>query len=338
MAKLIQKLEEIQVYARVNDGLDFEAVDPSMIAVEEDVLVYYIGGDLFLELAASYGTALAEMTPRVQKIFPFAQRLVSCLGVYNAISEIEVGVSSDGITRREGSESKTAFGGQVVRLKETFGNRGYSALDQILKVLETYEQDYPEWQNAEYYSHKSGLFFTSSSDFNRHENIGGSPLTFKNLWTFIRDVQQIQISSALPIDMLEEIQEEIDSDSLSQDNRLLVERFLKPAIAKLTIEQALIELPVQLDASGGVVVNQLEMNTNDNRSRKKAPDSMIEKKMFRVQGKGRFFLAQMAEFLNENASGVKYTLWYNSDKYDEPLSKKIKDNSLDSSERKIYRA
>lgn len=333
MAKLVKTLQEIQKYANVNDGLDLEAVDPSMTILEEDDLAYFIGDDLVGELEASYGTDLDSMNPRIKAIFPLVQRFVVCVGLYNAITEIEVQISGDGITRKESNDTKSAFGGQVVRLKETFGNRGYSALDKVLNLLEKYEQDYPEWQTSDYYADKSGLIIKSVSDFHQ---IGKSPLSFMKLWPLIRDVQRIQISEAMPKEFFQLITDEIDSDSLSEDNKILVNDYLKPAIASFTTEQALIELPVQVDSSGNISMPYLD--SGDGRKRSVANEAMITRKLMNVRGKGHYYLEKMKEFLNSNSSAGRFALWFGSENYSKPLSEIISENSMDSSERKIYRA
>jgi hypothetical protein len=332
MARLIKTIEEIQQYASVSNGLQMQTIAPALNETETDVLEFYLGKDLFAEMVAQY-EAGTGMTPRIAAIFPAAQRALACLGIYNASEELEVIIGENGITRMESDHEKTAFGGQVSRVKTRLGNRGWAAIDQLLQTLEDYELDYPEWSSSAYYAEKSRLLFSSALDFHRFESIKRSPLTFRAMFTYLRDLQELSIAKALPAAMYQALFESPEDP----ENMQLLNLYIKPALAKFCMYQALQELPVEVDHEG-VMINQLELSGADSRTRKIVPNQFIERKMAALAGKGKAYMADMAEYLNEEASETKYPLWYNSKFYDEPLSKKIAENKLSNDQRNIYRA
>lgn len=335
MAQLITTIAEVQKYIRVSNALQYPTLEPSLNEVEMQELTFYLSADLLAEIIAEKDAG--TYTPRIDKIANYVIAAAACLSVFKAGPEIEVIISDNGINRLETENEKTAYGGQIVRFREMAANRAYKAIDTFLKTLEAYEQDYPEWLSSEFYAQKGGMFIRSVQDFEAAgENIKGSALTFQSFIPIMKDIQAQRIQDALPTDMYEEILTQLDSDSLTPDNSYLLDHYINPAIAKLTIQEALTVLPVEVDHQG-VQVNQLEL-AGDSRTQKSATMGAIEKKAWSVQGRGEFYISNMKEYLNQNASDSKYPLWFGSSHYSETLQAQIERDSIPSEERRIYRA
>lgn len=330
MARLITTIPQLQEYVRVNNGLQMQTVTPALNEVELQTLSYYLGTDLLNIIIAEHEAQV--FTPRIEAIYPYVLQALANIAVYKAVNEIEVQVSDQGINRMESTSEKTAYGGQIVRYKETIGNRGYASIDEFLLIISTNSAQYPEWNSSQYYAVKQGLLFSSASDFSRYENIKDSALTFQALATFIKDSLE-SIDAALPAEMYDNIM----SASPSAENLVIIDKYIKPALAKMAMTQALILLPVSVDHQG-VLVNQLELQ-GDARTKRMAPNAFIERKMDTLMKSAKAHMAKMAEFLNENASASAYTVWFNdSDFYEETLASKIANNSLSDDERRVYRA
>lgn len=204
-------------------------------------------------------------------------------------------------------------------------------------ILERYTQDYPEWLESAYYEQKKGLFIRSAIEFEAAgESINGSSLTFQALRPLIRDVQEQTIKAILPAAFYTELLTQLDSDSLTADNKVILENYLAPAIAKLAIEEALTVLPVEVSHSG-INVNQLEL-AGDSRTAKLANLAMIEKKAWSVRGRGQYYLSNLKDYLNTHATASKYPLWFASGFYSKTLRAQIEEESIPATQRKIFRA
>lgn len=335
MAQLVKTIAEVQEFIRVGNGLDIKTLLPSLNEVEMQELTFYLGADLLAEIIAE--KTAGTYTPHIAKIAPYVIAAHACLAVWKGGPEIEVLVSDNGILRQETSTEKAAYGGQVKRFRDVAADRGFKAIDQFLLILERYTQDYPEWLESQYYEQKKGLFIRSASEFEAAgESIHGSSLTFKALRPLIKDIQEQMIKAVLPSDYYGELLTQLDEDSLTADNQIILSNYLAPAIAKLTIEEALTVLPVEVSSSG-INVNQVEL-AGDARTSKTADLAMIEKKAWGLRGRGQYYLSNMKEYLNTHASASKYPLWFGSVNYSKTLKAQIEEESLTTSERKIYRA
>lgn len=335
MANLVKTIAEVQEYIRVGNGLDIKTLLPSLNEVEMQELTFYLGTDLLAEIVAAKDAN--TYTPRLAKITPYVLAAHACLAVYKAGPEIEVLVSDNGIMRTETTTEKSAWGGQVKRFRDVAADRGFKAVDAFLLILETYEQDYPEWLESQYYAIKDGLMIRSSVEFEAAgEGIQGSSLTFQALRPIMMDIQEQTISASLPDLLYSEIISQLKADNLSESNKTLLNKYLRPAIAKLTIEEAITKLPVEV-SNAGVSVNQIEL-AGDSRTSKSADISLMEKKAWGLRGRGGFYLSNMKEYLNQNASASVYPLWFASDNYSKTLKARIAEESLTPTERKIYRA
>lgn len=335
MARLITTISEVQDHIRVGNGLDIKTLLPALNEVEMQELTFYLGADLFAEIIAEKNAG--TYTPRIAKIASYVIAAHACLAVWKAGPEIEVLVNDSGILRTETNNEKSAFGGQVMRFRDVAANRGFKAIDQFLLILERYTQDYPEWLESQYYEQKKGIFIRSAAEFEAAgESINGSSLTFQSLRPIIRDIQEQMIKDSLPQNYYEELLTQLDDDNLTEDNKIILNNYLAPAIAKLSIEEALTTLPVEVSHSG-VNVNQLEL-AGDARTSKMADLAMIEKKAWGLRGRGQFYLSNMKEYLNTHASATKYPLWFGSENYSKTLKAQIEEESIHPTERRIYRA
>lgn len=335
MSQLVKTIAEVQQYIRVGNGLDIKTLLPALNEVEMDIMTFYLGVDLIKEL--SIQNNYQSFTPRIEKIINSVLAAHACLAVWKAGPEIEVLVNDNGILRQETNNEKSAFGGQVKRFRDLAADRGFKAIDQFLLILERYTQDYPEWLESQYYEQKKGLFIRSSAEFEAAgESINGSSLTFQSLRSILRDIQEQHIKAVLPESFYNQILTQLDEGTLTEDNKFILNNYLAPAIAKLTIEEALTTLPVEVSHSG-VNVNQLEM-AGDARTSKIADIALIEKKAWGLRGRGQYYLSNMKEYLNTHASATKYPLWFGSTHYTKTLKAQIEEESIHPTERRIYRA
>jgi hypothetical protein len=335
MTSLITSISEIQEYIRVGNGLDIKTLGPALNEVESIDLMYYLGDDLLKEV--SNQKLLGVYTDRIGKIAKHVFAAHACLAVWKAGPEIEVIVSENGILRNESNNEKTAFGGQVARFRDVAANRGYKAVDAFIKVMESDLESYPEWQDSDYYRQKDGLLIRSVAEFEKAgESLNGSALTFQALLPILRDIQEQRIRATMPDLLYHELVFDLEHEITGEDNKYLLDNYIRPALVKLTIQEALTTLPIEVTHSG-VNVNQLEL-AGDARTSKMADISLMEKKAWSLRGRGEFYLSNMKEYLNTNASLSKYPLWYNSSYFKKTLRAQIDEESINPSNRRIYRA
>lgn len=333
MAHLITNIDQVKEYVNVSNGLNIKTLRPALNEVEMQELTFYLGNDLLTEIIAQVNSSPLVITPRIEKIYKYVMAAAVGVAIFKAGPEIEVIVNDNGILRQETNTEKTAYGGQVKRFRDTAGTRGYRAIDSFLAIMENYAQDYPEWQDSEYFALREGLMIRTAKEFEEAgESIKNSSLTFQALRPIIKEIQETNIKDLLPDEMYISLLE----DPSDPDNSTLLKNYIRPAIAKLTIEQALTDMPVELDHES-VTVNHVAL-AGDARVSAAAPIHLIEKKAWGLRGRGGFYISNLKEYLNSNASANKYPLWYNSEHFSKTLKAQIKDESLHPDERKVFRA
>jgi hypothetical protein len=327
MAYLVKSIAQVKEHVNVGNGLTISTLRPALNEVQMQELTYYLGTDI-LDLLMS-----DLIQPRMIALLPYALAANVGLAIFKAGPELEVIVSDNGILRQESANEKTAFGGQVKRFRDMAADRGWKALDSLLGLIQSDIETYPEWTSSEYYQSARGLLIGSSIEFERSgESIKGSALTYQALKPIIREVQETRIRDIFPEDMFLDL---MDNPS-TPDNSFLLERYVRPAIAKFTLEEALTSLPVDIDHES-VTVNQIAL-AGDARTMTQAPIHLLEKKTWAIRGKGDYYISRMKEYLNANASDEKYALWFGSEYFSETLKARILKYSLNDDDRKIYRS
>lgn len=332
MAYLINTIAQVKEYVNVGNGLSIQTLRPALNEVQMQELTFYLGADLLAEVIAQVNSQPQTFTPRIEKIYKYVMAAACGLALYKGGPEIEVLISDNGINRQESENEKTAYGGQVKRVLDMAANRGYKAIDAFLLILETYAQDYPEWQDSQYFALREGMMIRTALEYEQAgEGIKNSSLTFQALLPILRGIQENRIKDALP----EALYLDLLANPSTPKNEYLLKNYIRPALAKLTTEEALTILPVELDHES-VTVNQLAL-AGDARTNLSAPLHLIEKKAWGLRGRGEYYLSRMKEFLNETASSTNYPEWFISDHYEETLKAQIIKNKLEPHQRKIYR-
>lgn len=333
MAYLVNTISQVREYVNVGSGLSISTLRPALNEVQMQELPHYLGADLLAIVISEANSNPPAITPRIQTILPYAIAANVGLALFKGGPEIEVLVSDNGILRQESTNEKSAFGGQVKRFRDMAADRGWKAMDALLNIIQADPATYPEWQTSPYYLSAEGLLIKSAIEFEGSgESIKSSALTYQALRPIIREVQDTRIRDVLP----EQMYDDLIANPGSEPNKLLLDRYIRPAIAKFTLEEALTSLPVELDHES-VTINQIAL-AGDARTMTSAPIHLIEKKAWSLRGRGSFYLSRMKEYLNEHASESSYPLWYGSDLYTETLKAKIIRDSLPNEDRKIYRA
>jgi len=329
MSHLISSITELQEFVRVGNGLAYSSILPSINEVESGELQYYLGTGLLNRLIQVRASQVFE--PSEEQLSKYAAMALACLAVYKAGPEIEVNFSENGILRQESANEKSAFGGQVKRFRDAVGTRGYKALDSLVVFLEKNEDDFPLWLDSDYYQDRSSLLIRSVREFQEAgENIKGSAITFQALKPIMKQIQETRIQMALPDGMYQSILADVSAAA----NAYLLKNYIRPAIAKFTIQEALTTLPVEIDHEG-VYINQIDQG--DGRTITQAPIHLLEKKSWNLRGLGDYYISRMKEYLNQHASSAIYPLWFGSDHYSETLRAQILRDTLISDDRKIYR-
>jgi hypothetical protein len=317
---LLRTIDQFQAYVKVNYSTDLEDFGPDLRLAERQRVRPILGPALYNELNAlpdaDMQAALDDKASATGQLLQLVHEAVANLGALEYLPLSQVKISSAGIAI---NVPKTAFQWQIGELRVYFRRKGYDALEAVLAFLGEHASDFPAWETSAAATEARRQLLATAADFSRYYDIGSSQLTYRALLPTLRRVERFRLGAVLGAAYLAELRAELVAGVVSADNQLVLEEYVRPALASLTVALAIPEVGIGL--SGG----NLELNVYrfDNANEKEADasiDKLLMQKVAQAETDGQAYLLDLRTYLNANASATRYASYFNSAVYRDPTS------------------
>lgn len=246
---------ELANYYPARMTLEMKDIASTMERVEFDYLQQQILGDQqYQELLTAYeADSITDPTSRLGKLLDLSRYVVSHLVAYHFADIGAVQLTSTGFivaTPQDGQG--TAATNKVDRLKREVLSAGFSFMDRLLGFLNANSSDYPLWADSVLADRAKGLMRTTQQ-YNGALDIAGSHWLFWKLRPLIERHQNPDSLIARTLASAELYDELVSQsnagDNFSNANAQLI-RIIRPAIAHLTMAEAVTELSLNKDDRG----------------------------------------------------------------------------------------
>jgi hypothetical protein len=337
---LLKTIAELKSYV----ALDTEGILPSFALelefVETSTIRPLLGGALHTWLQAAYdapgfdpqGTGLAAQLLRAVQA-PLARLAVAANLTLHMATIDETGVH---ITSND--KSKTAFQWQTNQMQAFLLQRGNLGLDALVDWLEENHTASPELQawaaSAAGQRHRRELF-TRTAEFQEMEAISHSRQVFEALRPVRRRLESFELQRVLGADFLFELREQVRTRTVSSENQMLLNTYVLPALAALTIAHAVPELGLRLTGEG----IDLTIARNDDANAKEADaglDALLASKVNAALMDADRFLHRLTDYLDRTASATRFATYFASPTYTNPNQVVAPANTADSRIWKAY--
>lgn len=194
METLINSIEELQQYVKINRSTDFEIFSQFIIDAQDKYIRPYFGQELIDKLTGE--TADKLKTYLCRALGPFSLAL--------ATDEFSINFGESGHTVTRTNQLAPASDAKIAKATESLFNRGWNNLDNALRYLNSNKDLYSEWASAEL-SFGTKLF-DNAEEFQEKGlvDINNSPLTFHHLRMLIIRIEMSETFKLLPEDMRSE--------------------------------------------------------------------------------------------------------------------------------------
>ncbi len=319
---LLKTIAELKGYV----ALDTKGILPSFALelefVETQTIKPLLGGVLYAWLQAAYdapgfdpaGPSLdAQLLRAVQA--PLARLAVAANLTLHMATIDETGVhivSND--------KSKTAFQWQTNAQQAFLLQRGNLGLDALVEWLEEHRDDSPElkaWAVSTAGQRHRRELFTSTAEFHEYEGISESRQVFEALRPMRRRMESFELQRVLGAEFLHELREQVRTRTVSSENQMLLNTYVLPALAALTIGHAVPELGLRLTGEG----IDLTIARNDDSNAKEADaglDALLAKKVNAALMDADRYLTRLTDLLDRTASATRFATYFKSPTYTNP--------------------
>lgn len=331
---LLTTSEELAQFVKLDAG-DFPDVLPPEIERLENVLLRpLLGAPLLDWLQAQYDAGI-EADSLAARLLRVVQAPLARLGVAGVVVELQMTVSNTGIQILSTTTHKTAFQWQTKALEKTLTRKGYLDLTHLLYWLEQSRAGSPEleaWAAGPGQTLRRQLI-VSVEEFNRFENISGSWPVFEALKPLMRRQELFILAPQLGDEFLQELRNQVRTRTLSEENEELLETYVRPALASLTLARAVPELGLRLTGDG-IELMVARLDDSNEKEADAGLDQLLTARAFEAQRAADILLEKMRAFLNCTASETRYATYFASSTY-KPATPPI---PLNTAESRVYRA
>jgi len=314
MSTLITTIQEFAAGVPVNVTSDIELLLPPVATAERKHLLPILGRAQYRELLDAYQGS--TLSPEQAELLKLVQVATANLAYASYVTVAQLQLSNTGITVTSDPNNRTAFQWQINDLRAHLTETGYSALDEVLDYLDEHKSDFPTWAQSAAYTYNKGLLLNNAADFSRYYNINGSRRTFLALTAIISREEVFTLEPVLSPAFCAALRAEIQTGTVSAATEAVL-RLLHPALANITISQAIGELSFSLN--GGAL--ELQIYRADNANGKESDpglSEMLSLKRSQALDNGREYLRKLVTFLNAKASATVYPDYFTSDRYVAP--------------------
>jgi hypothetical protein len=292
--KIVRNSDDLSKYVEIAAGAKFPKFAPSVNTAERRFLLPVLGPAMFGKLAEALAGA-AVLSDSMQALADLAQEAVANIALAISAVRLSVTVSENGLNRIESGTNKTAYQYQIIELRESYTRAGFDALDELLALMESAGDDYPDWKSSTAYTDFKRFFIRSGMEFSQGFDIRNSRYTYLAIRPTMRKVEDFEILPALGKKLFGVIKEQLQAGDLEPAYERLLDDYIRPAIANLTIARAVLEKSVDV-SDFGVSVNVIQDNSNS-QQRQPAPLDKIKAVAQQLTEDGNKYLSMLAEEL-----------------------------------------
>lgn len=318
MNSLLDNIDDFKVHIGLNESVtaaDFAKMQPDVLLAEDDYLRPALGAAFYDDLIDPATQLTSAEADRLRQLLRSSLANLSMVG-YLDMGQVQI--SGAGVQIISTDREKTAFQWQVNNLKTSFSRKGWNGLEKALAYLEDHAADFPAWASSATAKHLRGFFITSAATFSEHYNISTARLTFQALGSLLRKTERFRLEPVLSTDYFDELKQQLRDGTLTADNSMLLDDYVRPALAHLVMAQAIGELGFALNG------NALELNVyrpDDANGKESDPGltQLLDMKAEQALDDGERFLRRLTKYLNTTASDTRFATYFHSDAYAPPV-------------------
>lgn len=212
----------------------------------------------------------------------------------------KVTLDSQGIRVSENEKEKDAKPFDTTQALEAYLRDSYTGIEQALEFLEENKDEFPTWTSSKEYTAFSRALIRSTSELEAATGVLVTRRLFRFIKPHISRIETQQLDSILGKNLLSEILDQIQSDSISPTNKAIID-IARPAVAFTALNDAISLSEVEWSDLGITVLSN-SVNSNVSRGKVAAPDQKIANLSLTCKKLGPEQLALLQKFIIDNAA------------------------------------
>ena len=197
----------------VSSALSFEKVVSSLRAADELYLAPVFGSRLLDEVESLYAVGVPSPTfpYPIDALIRLFQTAEANLAFYANFDALQLRITDQGFQRQRTENFGSPYKYQEDRLRQTFKNRGFNAIDRLLDFLDAKFRDFPGYAEMPALVSTRTDIVQRTSEVDRVHFINGSRLVFLRLVPIMRAAVQNELRPLLGWQLYTRMQQSLEA-------------------------------------------------------------------------------------------------------------------------------
>lgn len=245
---LITNLTELQKYIPSSYLKSFDVIENFIANAEKKEIKPILGSLLYEELVDSYeGSDMAE---KYEDLLPYVQRPLAQFAYYNAVHILDIVHTESGFGVISTQGLAPASQNRVEAFKKSILKSAYDGIEALLQYLEENKSDFPTWVASSSYSSQFEHLIPTAREFHKWVNIDESRFLYLKLLPKMGEIEEFQVKGSISEDLFDELITDLQGSADLSAAKTKLLKFLRPAIANLTMSDSLEGLATSIYAEG----------------------------------------------------------------------------------------
>lgn len=285
---------DFQKYCNVNTGFELTNVENDFTAAFNRFVVPYLTlAQYNASVALPNNTTHAELI-RLVKI------AVANLGMMLYYPVLKVQITSAGLQNAIAKEKQLTQADKQ-DLFNHLQDKGYDAIEQMLAYLEANKSTFTAWANSNAYTEINGFFLRNATEFDAVLNINASRRFYQSIKGMVQITERTLIKPAMPTEVYNELRTAFLANTLSEVQAELLNYYVRPALAYLTIGKSKFSVADQQMYNYGVAILDADYVT---KTKADAFSGYIIYHRQSCKAEGEAILEKMSTFIADNAPAL----------------------------------
>ena len=313
---ILRTIDQFRDHVVVNVNADFRSFAPDVKLVESERLKPLLGPALYNELNALSDANLAALSGPMGELRDELICAAANLAAAEYLPMQQVQITDSGVFLLTTGDRKSAFQWQINQLLAAFRRKGFNALERALAVLDE-NIDVPAfaaWATSAAGTASHKFFLNTATQFSEHYGINNSRLTYLALLPTLRKLERFGIEPVLGSEYYLELKEQIIDRDVTADNRVVLEQYIRPALAHLVIAKAVPELGMGMNGDA-IELNVYRLDDANQKEADASITTLLGMKVQQAESDGHVYLQRLRAYLNAHASRTRFATYFNSAVY-----------------------
>jgi uncharacterized protein DUF6712 len=312
---LIRSESDIKEFVPTTVAFKFEQIKPILEFTATPELIKWMGSPQYDELLTAFESDPNGMSDKQKQLLKLCRNYLANLSFHYYVAPGSVVFSNNTIGVLENSNLKPASQHKIEQLKRYFIELAGKAEEQVMEYLEKEAATFATWAASSARTTFINHFINSAEQFSEYHEINSSRRLFKAIRTIMKRVETDSILGVICQGLFDEIKSQIAANTVSANNSKLLP-YIKTAVAKLTMAEALNELPLTISPEGVQLLSTGDTQNMEIRSTAPAEKIIVlQKKCEQIAADQ---LRQLVEVMEVNITD--YPLYSSSTCYVDPTS------------------